>query len=206
MVADHVEEAKEAAVGIELDRGLLGLVAAGYEVFAINPLSVDRYRDRHSTSGAKSDSGAPRCSSTSSAPIVTTTARSQATRNWAEAIKLLARTHQSFVRQRQRHVSRVEVISLEGSMFSAQGVFTLGSGSRTKGEARRWIERQLARGTNDGYRSVMVTKPSAGNRQAGYSLLQPDRGRPFTPDDPSARSSFTSYQRRWERISGGKAP
>jgi transposase len=33
------------------------LVAAGYEVFAINPLSVDRYRDRHSTSGAKSDPG-----------------------------------------------------------------------------------------------------------------------------------------------------
>ena len=31
------------------------LVAAGYEVFAINPMSVARYRERHSTSGAKSD-------------------------------------------------------------------------------------------------------------------------------------------------------
>jgi transposase len=59
MVADHIEEPEEAIVGIELDRGLLvgALLAAGYEVFAINPLSVDRYRDRHSTSGAKSDPG-----------------------------------------------------------------------------------------------------------------------------------------------------
>ncbi len=57
MVAAHIEEPEEDVVGIETDRGLLvgALVAAGYEVFAINPLSVDRYRGRHSTSGAKSD-------------------------------------------------------------------------------------------------------------------------------------------------------
>jgi transposase len=43
--------------GIETDRGpwVAALVAAGYEVFPINPLSVARYRERHSTSGAKSD-------------------------------------------------------------------------------------------------------------------------------------------------------
>ncbi len=59
IVASHIEEPEDAIVGIELDRGLLvgALVAAGYQVFAINPLSVDRYRDRHSTSGAKSDPG-----------------------------------------------------------------------------------------------------------------------------------------------------
>lgn len=46
-------------IGIELDRGLLvgALVSTGYEVHAVNPLSVDRYRDRHRTSGAKSDPG-----------------------------------------------------------------------------------------------------------------------------------------------------
>ena len=33
------------------------LVAAGYQVYAINPMSVARYRERHSTSGAKSDAG-----------------------------------------------------------------------------------------------------------------------------------------------------
>ena len=34
---------------------MTALVAAGYEVFAINPMSVARYRERHSTSGSKSD-------------------------------------------------------------------------------------------------------------------------------------------------------
>ena len=46
-------------VGIETDRGpwVQALIAAGYQVFAINPMSVARYRERHSTSGAKSDAG-----------------------------------------------------------------------------------------------------------------------------------------------------
>jgi transposase len=59
ILAEHAEEPKEVLVGIETDRGLLvgALVASGYRVFAINPLSVDRYRDRHTTSGAKSDPG-----------------------------------------------------------------------------------------------------------------------------------------------------
>jgi hypothetical protein len=46
-------------VGIETDRGpwVTALLAAGYQVFAINPMSVACYRERHSTSGAKSDPG-----------------------------------------------------------------------------------------------------------------------------------------------------
>src|SRR5438552_16103405 len=59
MAAAHAEDPSLVVVGIELDRGLLvgALVAAGYAVHAINPLSVDGYRDRHRTSGAKSDPG-----------------------------------------------------------------------------------------------------------------------------------------------------
>ncbi len=51
--------ADQVIVGIETDRGLRvrALRAAGYRVFAINPLSAARYRQRHSTSGAKSDAG-----------------------------------------------------------------------------------------------------------------------------------------------------
>ena len=43
----------------ETDRGLFvaAMAAAGYEVVAVNPLSAARYRERHSTSGAKSDPG-----------------------------------------------------------------------------------------------------------------------------------------------------
>ena len=36
---------------------MTALVAAGYQVFAINPMAAARYRERHHVSGAKSDPG-----------------------------------------------------------------------------------------------------------------------------------------------------
>ena len=49
------EEADDAEVlvGIETDRGpwVQALIAAGYRVFAVNPLQAARYRDRLSVSG-----------------------------------------------------------------------------------------------------------------------------------------------------------
>ena len=60
LVADHLDrtaEPDQVQVGIETDRGpwVQALLAAGYVVYAINPLQVARYRERHSPSGAKSD-------------------------------------------------------------------------------------------------------------------------------------------------------
>jgi transposase len=57
--SDDGDEPGEVVVGIETDRELLvaALVAAGYRVYAVNPLAVSRYRDRHQVSGAKSDPG-----------------------------------------------------------------------------------------------------------------------------------------------------
>jgi transposase len=109
MLEDHAGEPDEVIVGIEIDRGLLvgALVAAGYRVFAINPLSVDRYRDRHRTSGAKSDPGDAKVL----ADIVRTDRANHrpvaGDSEAAESIKLLARTHQSFVWERQRRVNRL---------------------------------------------------------------------------------------------------
>ena len=65
LIAEHLDDARprlghrELVVGIETDRGpwVAALIAAGYQVFAINPMSVARYRERHTTSGAKSDPG-----------------------------------------------------------------------------------------------------------------------------------------------------
>ena len=61
LIADHLgdDEPDTVVVGIETDRGpwVQALLAAGYQVFAINPLSAARYRERHVTSGAKSDPG-----------------------------------------------------------------------------------------------------------------------------------------------------
>ena len=60
LVAEHLDPAGEpdqVLVGIETERGpwVQALLAAGYFVYAINPMQVARYRERHSTSGAKSD-------------------------------------------------------------------------------------------------------------------------------------------------------
>src|ERR1044072_4108978 len=53
------EDPRQVIVGIETDRGpwVQALLAAGYRVYAVNPLSAARYRDRHVVSGAKSDAG-----------------------------------------------------------------------------------------------------------------------------------------------------
>ena len=109
MLAAHAEEPSDVVIGIELDRGLLvgALVATGYAVHAVNPLSVDRYRDRHRTSGAKSDPGDARVL----ADLVRTDRHLHrqvaGDTDLAEAVKVLARAHQSLIWSRQREVNRL---------------------------------------------------------------------------------------------------
>jgi transposase len=99
----------ELVIGIETDRGLLvhSLLAAGYTVFAINPLAVSRYRDRHTVSGAKSDPG----DSKLLADLVRTDRQNHRAiagdSAGVEAIKILARAHQQLVWDRQRLVNRL---------------------------------------------------------------------------------------------------
>src|SRR5258705_12686462 len=59
LLATYAEEPKQVGIGIETDHGLWveALAAAGYQMYAVNPLAASRYRDRRSVSGAKSDSG-----------------------------------------------------------------------------------------------------------------------------------------------------
>ena len=94
-------------VGIETDRGLFvsALVAAGYEVFAVNPMSTSRYRDRHSTSGAKSDPGDAkvladmvRTDRHNHRPVATDSEEVQ-------ALKVLARAHQSMIWAKTRQTN-----------------------------------------------------------------------------------------------------
>jgi len=108
-IADRSEEPGEVVVGIETDRGLLvaALIAARYEIFAINPLSVNRYRDRHSNSGAKSDPGDAKVL----ADLVRTDRHNHrhvaGDTELAQEVKILARAHQSFIWDRQRQVNRL---------------------------------------------------------------------------------------------------
>ncbi len=107
MVGDHAEEPEEVVIGIETDRGLFvgALVAAGYQVFAVNPMSTSRYRDRHSTSGAKSDPGDAKVL----ADMVRTDRHNHrpvaGDSELAEAIKVLARAHQTMIWSRTRQTN-----------------------------------------------------------------------------------------------------
>jgi hypothetical protein len=95
------------AVGIEADQGMwvASLVAAGYEVYAVNPMVAARYRDRHSIAGAKSDPGDARML----ADLVRTDRHRFRTVAGdsvdAEAVKVPARAHQRLIWDRQRHLS-----------------------------------------------------------------------------------------------------
>jgi transposase len=58
MIGEHLDAdatPEEVMIGIETDRGpwVRALIAAGYHVYAINPLQVARYRETDSTSGAR---------------------------------------------------------------------------------------------------------------------------------------------------------
>ena len=109
IVAPLVEDPADVVIATETDRSLFvgALVAAGYRVLAVNPMSTSRYRERHSTSGAKSDPGDAR--------VLAELARTDAHNHraiagdsdLAEAVKILARAHQSLIWTRQRQANQL---------------------------------------------------------------------------------------------------
>ena len=115
LVGEHLADLDDdagtnaVAVGIESDRGpwVRALVAAGYHVFAVNPLQASRFRQRRSVSGAKSDAA----DAHSLADMVRTD-RHQLRRvagdsELAEAIKVVVRAHKTLIWERTRHVQRL---------------------------------------------------------------------------------------------------
>ena len=76
---------------------MAALLAAGYLVYAVNPLQAARYRQRHGVSGAKSDSADAhtladmvRTDSHQLPPVAVTV-------KWREAIKVVARAHKTLI-------------------------------------------------------------------------------------------------------------
>jgi transposase len=112
MIAEQLgedAEVAEVAVGIETDRGpwVVALIAAGYTVYAINPLQVARYRERHSVSGAKSDAADAhtladmvRTDSHQLRPVAADSAQ-------AGAVKVVTRAHKTLIWERTRHTQRL---------------------------------------------------------------------------------------------------
>ena len=78
------EAARRVKVGIETERGwwVAALVAAGYEMFPVNPMSVARYRERHSTWGRSLTLRMPICWPRSSGWTGRITGRSPGTCRW----------------------------------------------------------------------------------------------------------------------------
>lgn len=112
LVADHLDDEDEpesVLVGIETDRGgwVHALAAAGYTVYAINPKQAARYRERLTTSGAKSDPG--------DAHVLAEIVRKDREHHrvvagdseQAEVIKTVARTHQTMIWTRQRQANQL---------------------------------------------------------------------------------------------------
>ena len=83
------------------------LIAAGYQVYAINPLSVAAYRDRHNVAGAKSDPGDAKVL----ADLVRTDRHNHrpiaGDSDEASGLKVLARAHQNLIWDRTRHTNRL---------------------------------------------------------------------------------------------------
>jgi transposase len=111
MVGDQVGEADDVTVivGTETERGpwVQALIAAGYQVYAINPLQVARYRQRVSVSGAKSDpadahvlADMVRNEHHQLRPVAGDTPQ-------AEAIKVVTRAHKTLIWERSRHTLRL---------------------------------------------------------------------------------------------------
>jgi transposase len=116
MIAEHLDldadldaQAGQVLIGIETDRGpwVQALIAAGYQVYAVNPLQAARYRERLSVSGAKSDPA--------DAHLLADMVRTDhhqlrvvaGDSELAEAVKVVTRTHKTMIWERTRHTLRL---------------------------------------------------------------------------------------------------
>jgi transposase len=155
LVAEYAEDPADVLIGIETDRGLLvrGLLASGYVVYAINPRSVDRYRDRHVVSGAKSDPGDARVL----ADVVRTDRHRhrpiEGDSELAESIRVLARAHRSLIWTRQRQANQLRnllrefypaALGLLGSDLTSSDALALLRLAPTPERGRRLSRAQIA--------------------------------------------------------------
>jgi hypothetical protein len=134
LVAGHADDPGQVVVGIEKDHGLWvgALVASGYQVYAINPMAVARYRDRHRVSGAKSDAADAKLL----ADLVRTDRHNHRPLDGdsddAEAIKVLARAHQNLIWLRARQVATLRAGFLEYYPAALQAFPNLGDRDRDR--------------------------------------------------------------------------
>jgi transposase len=171
LVAAHAASPGEVVVATETDRGLFigGLLAAGYVVIAVNPLSTSRYRERLSTSGAKSDPGDAR--------VLAELARLDGHQHrpiagdseLAEAVKVLARAHQTMIWTRQRHTNQLRSVLREFYPAALEAFDDLASGDAlavlatapTPTSGRRMSQAKIAAALRRGGRQRRIEERAA---------------------------------------------
>jgi Transposase len=222
LLAAHVAEDAEpgqVVVGIETDRGPWegALLASGYQVYAINPLQVARYRERHSTSGAKSDAADAhvlaelvRLDRAAHRPIAGDS-------DLAEAIKLLARAHQTLIWDRHRQLLRLRgalresfpaALTAFDDLAAPDALELLGAAPDPASAAR--LSRARIRGALTRARR---RNPDQRTAQVQAALRAPQLGQPpvaggayaaivgsLTQSSPPSTPRSRSWKRRWSPI------
>jgi transposase len=170
------------------------LVAAGYQMHAINPLAASRYRERHVTSRAKSDRGDARML----ADLVRTDRHHHrpvaGDSPQAEAIKVLARAHQALVWTRQRQTNQLRS-ALREFYPGALGAFGPSSPARMRWRSwpphqppprrrsspRQLTQTDLAELLRRAGRQRNLTRRAVGLHQALAAPQRPPRSRSRPP-------------------------
>ncbi len=166
LVSDLVDDPSEVLVASETDRGLFvsALVGAGYEVIAVNPIATSRYRQRVSTSGAKSDAGDARVLSDIARLDGHNHRRIDGDSDLAEAVKVLARAHQNMIWTRTRHTNQIRSTLREFYPAALDAFDDLASGDAlavlaiapTPAEGRRLSKSQIAAALRRGGRQRRI--------------------------------------------------
>lgn len=166
LVSDLVDDPSEVLVASETDRGLFvsALVGAGYEVIAVNPIATSRYRQRVSTSGAKSDAGDARVLSDIARLDGHNHRRIDGDSDLAEAVKVFARAHQNLIWTRTRHTNQIRSTLREFYPAALDAFDDLASGDAlavlaiapTPAEGRRLSKSQIAAALRRGGRQRRI--------------------------------------------------
>ena len=180
LVAGHVDDPGEVVVAIATDRGMFiaALLAAGYRCRRSIRSRRQRYRERHTTSGAKSDPG--------DAKVLADLARTDAHNHrpiagdseLAEAVKVLARAHQSMIWTRQRQTNQLRSTLREFYPAALDAFDELA-------DARRWPSR-IAPTPNDGPAAVAIADRRGATTRRASTTHRSTSGR--DPDGAPCRA------------------
>ena len=205
LVAGYATEPGEVIIGIETERGMWvqALLAAGYQVYAINPLSVSRYRDRHNVAGAKSDAGDAK----TLADLVRTDRHNHrqvaGDSDDVGGIKILARALQNLIWDRTRHMNRLRNDLREFFPAALLAFDDLGHGDAVSVLAKASHPDQAARLSQSQIRSALKRGGRQRNLDTRAVAIQTALRTPQLAAPPAVAAAFAATTRSHATIIAG---